>query len=410
MTFLKARQSSRSSGAVPPSRPPLRRRKGVAAIALRLAMGFLCVSLVACHPQKEEKKTQRPAIPADEVVLSPDSPKRGYIREEVIEPSRRPLMEPVTGAIAYDETRTVRLSSPIAGRVIGDIAPLGARLKAGDALATLDSPDLGQAQADYIRAQADLNLAERSFQRQKELLEHGVSPRKDFDQAQDDLVRLRGEAERARLKLANLGVKGRQTDNRFILHAPITGEITERNINPGMEVRPDLTAPLFVISDLTHLWVLMDVFEKDIGLIHLGQRVLVKVQAYPEQSFPADIDYIGRVVDDNTRTVKVRCRLANPDKKLLPAMFASVEVQSDPDDLAIVVPLNSLFTEGESDWLFVAIDNDHFQKRPVKVGLRLKDKAVITEGLKPGERLVVGGALLLRTEQDSEVQSGETTQ
>ena len=340
-------------------------------------------------------------------MLSPNSPKRGYIKDAIVALSTRPLLDPVTGTVAYDETRTVRVSSPISGRVTGNIAKLGAKLKAGETLATLDSPDLGQAQSDYIKAKADQNLSERTFNRQKELFDHGVAPRKDFEQAQDDLARSRGEAERARLKLANLGVKGNDADNRFALLAPIAGEVTERNINPGMEVRPDLDDPLFVISDLSHLWVLMDVFEKDIGLIHVGQQVLAKVQAYPDRTFPATVDYISRVVDQDTRTVKVRCVLPNPEKKLLPSMYASVEVQSGPNDKGIVIPLGSLFTEGESDWVFVAIDTDHYLKRPVKVGLRMKDAAVITDGLKPGERLVVHGALLLRTEEDSEQDSGE---
>ncbi len=371
----------------------------------RLLVALVCLSLLACQPKTEEKKTHAPVLPKDEVMLSPNSPKRGYIKEAIVVASTRPLLDPVTGTVAYDETRTVRVSSPISGRVTGNIARLGERLKAGDALAMLDSPELGQAQSDYIRAVADQNLAERTFNRLKELFEHGVAPRKDFDQAQDDLERARGEAERARLKLANLGVKGNSTDNRFALLAPIAGEVTERNINPGMEVRPDLADPLFVLSDLTHLWVLMDVFEKDIGLIHVGQQVLVRVQAYPNQAFPGTIDYISRVVDENTRTVKVRCVLPNAEKKLLPSMYASVEVQSGPHDQGIVIPLGSLFTEGESDWVFVAIDKDHYLKRPVKVGLRLKDKAVIAEGLKPGELLVVDGALLLRTEEDSEQDS-----
>jgi len=370
--------------------------------------GLFCLLLAACHSHDEPKKPSLPPIPKDEVWLSPDSPKRGYIKEAQVGLTQRPLMNPVTATLAYDETRTAKVSSPIAGRVTGDIAPLGARVQAGDPLASLDSPELGQAQADYVKAQADRNLAERNFRRQQDLFDHGVAPRKDFEQAQDDLSRSRSEEERARLKLANLGVKGSRTDNRFTLHAPIAGEVTERTINPGMEVRPDLAAPLFVLSDLSRLWVWMDVFEKDIGLVHLGQQVLVRVQAWPDRAFPATVDYISRVVDDKTRTVRVRCVLPNPEKKLLPAMYASVEVLSDPTDLGFVVPLNSLFTEGESDWVYVAIDRDHYQKRPVTVGLRLKDKAVVTDGLKAGERLVVGGALLLRTEQDTEVQSGET--
>lgn len=368
---------------------------------------LVVLGLLACNSHNVEQKSKPAPVPRDEVVLSADSPKRGYIKEEVQELSRRPLMDPVTGKIVYDETHTVRVSSPISGRVIGGIAALGARVHAGDALLELNSPELGQAQSEYANALAGLHLAERAFQRAKELYENGVAPRKDFEQAQDGIARARSEAERARLKLLNLGVRGQRTDNRFILYAPIAGTIVERYVNPGMQVRPDLTDPLFVISDLNRLWVLMDVFEKDISLIHVGQKVLARVPAYPDESFTATVDYIGQRVDESTRTVKVRCLLPNPDGRLLPAMYASLEAQSDPDDRAIVVPLNSLFTEGESDWLFVAIGDGRYQKRPVKVGLRLKDKAVILEGLKPGEHLVVNGALLLRMEQDSEQQSGE---
>jgi cobalt-zinc-cadmium efflux system membrane fusion protein len=235
-----------------------------------------------------------------------------------------------------------------------------------------------------------------------------VAPRKDFEQAEDDLARARSEAERARLKLANLGIHGNRTDDRFTLKAPIAGVITERNINPGMEIRSDRSDPLFVISDLDRVWVLMDVFEKDIGLIHVGQQVAVHVQAFPDQGFAGTVDYLSQVVDDTTRTVKVRCVLANPEHKLLPAMYASVEVLSDPGDTAIIVPLDALFTEGESDWLFVALGEGRYQKRPVKVGLRLKNRAVISDGLSAGEWLVADGALLLRSEEDTEQDPGQT--
>ena len=121
-----------------------------------------------------------------------------------------------------------------------------------------------------------------TYQRIKELVDNGITPRKELDQAEDNLSHARNEAERARLKLANLGVRSRRTDNRFILHAPISGTITERNINPGMEVRPDLAAPLFVISDLDQLWVQMDIFEKDIGLIHVGANSIAARPGVPQ--------------------------------------------------------------------------------------------------------------------------------
>ncbi|TRX03033.1 efflux RND transporter periplasmic adaptor subunit [Candidatus Methylobacter oryzae] len=374
---------------------------------VRLAAGLLGLFLLACQPHNDAPKQQAAALPKNDVILSPDSPKRNYIKEAVVELVRRPLMDPVTGTIAYDETRTARVSSPIAGRVIGSISALGAHVKAGDALAELDSPELGQAQSDYAGAQADLNLANRAFQRMQELYANGIVPRKDHEQAQDNLARARSEAERARLRLANLGIRTGGTDNRFRLHAPIAGTITERNINPGMEVRSDLDSPLFVISDLSKLWVQMDIFEKDIGLIHAGAQVLVRVPAYPGEIFTATVSYIGQVVEETTRTVKVRCTLSNDDFRLLPAMYTAIEVQSAPNDDAVVVPLTALFTEEESDWVYVDVGDYHYQKRPVKAGLRLKDRAVILEGLKPGEHLVLDGALLLRTEQDSEQQSGE---
>lgn len=376
---------------------------------IHLAAGLLSLSLLACQPQTHEEPNQEPPIPKDEVILSEDSPKRAYIAEAIVELVQRPLMDPVTGKITYDETLTARVSSPIAGRVIGAIAALGAPVRTGDALVELDSPELGQAQSEYADALADLNLNNRAFQRIQELFDNGIAPRKEMEQSEDNLTRARSEAERARLRLANLGVRNRRMDNRFVLHAPISGVITERNINPGMEVRPDLAAPLFVISDLRQLWVQMDIFEKDIGLIHVGTQVLLDVPAYPAESFAATVSYMSQVVDETSRTVKVRCILPNTDGRLLPAMFAAIEVQSDPGDLAVVVPLTALFTENESDWVYVNIGDYHYQKRPVKVGLRLKDRAAILEGLKPGERLVIHGALLLRTEQDAEHQTGEST-
>jgi cobalt-zinc-cadmium efflux system membrane fusion protein len=378
-------------------------------LVIQLSAGLLSLSLLACQQQNNEEPQQAPVPPQDEVVLGPESPKRLYIQEAIVELVQRPLMDPVTGKITYDETRTARVSSPIAGRVVGAIAALGASVRVGNTLADLDSPDLGEAQSAYTAAMADLNLADRNFQRVQELYDNGITPRKDRDQAEDSLTRTRSEAERARLKLANLGARPGRMDNRFLLHAPISGVVTERNINPGMEVRPDLSAPLFVISDLNQLWVQMDIFEKDIGLIHVGTKILLNVPAYPNENFTATVSYISQVVDESSRTVKVRCILPNADGRLLPSMFAAIEVQSDPGDLAIVVPLTALFTENESDWVYINIGDYHYRRRPVKVGLRLKERAVILEGLKPGERLVVHGALLLRTEQDAEHQTGESS-
>jgi cobalt-zinc-cadmium efflux system membrane fusion protein len=363
---------------------------------------ILVLTLGSCQ-QSEDRQWQDTAMPPPDIILLPaESEKSRYIRQAETKSEPRPLLVPLAGKITYDETRTARVSSPIAGRVVAIPAQTGAWIERGEPLLEMDSPELGHAQAEYAEASADLKLAEHDYQRIKNLFENGITPRKELDQAEDALERARSEVERTRLRLANLGVHEKRTDARFTLKAPIAGVVTERNVNPGMEIRPDLPTPLFVISDLSQLWVQMDVYEKDLALIHPGQDVRIAVPAYPGEWFPARVDYIGRVVEETTRTVKVRCRLPNPDGRLLPHMYATVEVLSAPDDQAILVPLTALFTEGESDWVFVALGNGRYQKRPVRIGLRLKDRAVVLDGLAPGERIVTDGALLLRSEQDTE--------
>lgn len=370
---------------------------------IRFGAGLLILLLMACQPQTSQTAEQPTAQPTNEVTLNPESQAHAYIKESVVKLVRRPIMAPVTGKIVYDETRTSRVTSPIPGRVAGSIAELGTYVHKNDALAEMDSPELGQAQSVYASALSELNLADRIYQRKKNLYEYDSVPLKDVEQAKANLDHIRNETERARLKLANLGIHSMRLDDRFILRAPISGTITERNINPGMEVRSDQVPPLFVISDLKQLWVQMDIFEKDIGSIHVGAQVMLQVPAYPGKNFIATVIYMSQVVDESSRTVKVRCIVPNPENKLLPAMFASIEVQSDPEDLAVVVPLTALFTEGESVWLYVNMGNYRYQKRLVKIGLRLKDRAVILEGLKAGEHLVTDGALLLHAEQNNQL-------
>ncbi|BBL71718.1 efflux RND transporter periplasmic adaptor subunit [Methylogaea oryzae] len=367
----------------------------IAVLAVAALLG-----LAACHSDGGNVAQEGKAKVIDgQVVLPAGSHKLAYIKERVLELSPRPLMEPVAGKLTYDDTRTVHVTSPIAGRVVSSLPSLGASVSAGQPLIELDSPELGQAQTDYADALADLRMMERAYRRSKELYEGQVAPRKDFEQAQDNFARSQAEVQRTRMRLANLGVANGQVDNRFSLRSPLAGLITERNVNPGMEVRPDLASPLFVVSDISQLWVLANVYEKDLGLIHVGREARVSVPAYPGEVFVATVGHIDQVVDEATRTVRIRCVLPNPDRRLLPGMYATVDVHGSPEERAVVIPLTAVFTEGDSDSVFVALGGGRFQRRDIKIGLRLKDMGVVEQGLQAGERLVTEGALLLRAEE-----------
>ncbi len=360
--------------------------------------------LAACSDptEKVQQPPPPPQIPKGEVYLAPDSPKRTYVKTASLVLTQHPLLEPLAGKIVYNESVTSRISSPIAGRVIKAPAALGTSVSVGSTLLELDSPDVADAEADFIKSQADLTLANHAFNRQQELYAGKAIAHKELEQAQDDLSRARSDVQSAQQRLKNLHIHAGQSDGRFILNSPMTGVVVERNVTPGMEVRPDLDSPLFVVSNIKKLTVLMNVFEVNLSKIRLGQKLSVSVPAYPNERFPATVQYIGQVLDDTTRTVQVRCELPNPDGRLLPSMYATVTVESDASDQAIVIPLTAVFTEDDVDYVFIHLDEDHYQQRPVEIGLRLKDKAIITKGLQPNEQLVTEGALMLRAEEDAE--------
>lgn len=368
-----------------------------------LVLSFFLVSLLGCGSgQEASTKPKLPALPKDEVLLAPESSKRAMLVEQVLDLELAPVMESVAGKIAYDETVTARVSAPVTGRIVSPLPVLGVKVNAGDPLIELDSPELGKAKEGYANALADARLAQGAYERAKSLFEHGLLPHKELQEAENALTHARDDVSQGLMHLQNLGVTDEKINNRYWVRSPITGVITERHVNPGLEVRPDLAEPLFVVSDLSRLWVYMNVFEKDIGLIHVGTEVSVTVVAYPNERFPAVVEYIDKLVDEQTRSIKVRCRIANEQGQLLPAMFASVDVRSGPENKAVVIPLTALFTEGEGDQVFVKIGDGHYKQREVKVRLRMRDRAVIADGLETGETIVTEGALLLRTEEANE--------
>ncbi len=372
-----------------------------------LLSGLLVMAIItACTDSSETNKpTPQSTKIKGEVHLAPDSPKKAYVKTARLSLTQHPLLEPLTGKITYNESVTSRVSSPVAGRVITAPISLGTQVKVGSTLLELDSPDVAAAEANYAKAQADITLASKNFNRQKELYEGKAASQKQLEQAQDDFNAARSEVERAQDRMTNLHISAGQSNGQFALRSPIPGVVIERNVNPGIEVRPDREAPLFVVSDTKKLTLLMAVFEVNLSKIKLGQKLSVSVPAYPNELFPATVQYIGQVLDEKTRTVQVRCDLPNTNDRLLPGMYATITVESDPDDKAIMIPLTAVFTEGDADYVFIALDENHYQQRPVEIGLRLKDKALITQGLQPNEQLVTDGALTLRAEEEVETES-----
>jgi len=205
------------------------------------------------------------------------------------------------------------------------------------------------------------------------------------------------ESERARSHLTLLGGGPGAVDQRFLLRSPLAGVVVDREINPGLEVRPDATSPLFVVSEPERLWVYLDVIEQDLARIRAGQPLVVHCNAYPQRSFAGRVEVVGDALDPATRTVKARGSLANPQRLLKAEMYVDVEVLDTAARTGFEVPSAAVIADGARRYVFVEEARGRFERRQVVAGGERAGKTQILAGIAPGQRVVVDGSLLLES-------------
>lgn len=329
-----------------------------------------------------------------------------------------------TGKILVTEDRMASIGPVNEGRIVKFYAGQGDFVRKGQKLADLESADITQAEADYLKALADLENAQRTsdaevkfnqetYDRTKLLVEKEISPRKNLQQAEHDLAVAKAEAtssiasakvevSNARRHLLILGLKESVIDQLakrqnlaspvFSLTSPISGIVVERDGTVGATVGSD--ANLFKIIDLSRVWIDANVFEKDLGRIRVGQPVKVTVPAYPDSPYTGRVTLISSLVDPETRTVQVRTEVPNRDGRLKPDMFANVEIVTAVHRTAISVPLSAVLEDGGRSVVFVA-DGEKYKKREVTLGIKSEDRVEIVSGLNEGDKVVVKGNYLL---------------
>lgn len=359
-------------------------------VPLFLRQLYCLVMLAACAAMADA------APSVNELVLTPGSPQLASLKIEAVTEIPVPVTEPLNGKIMFDENRTARVFSPVFGRALTIKAQIGDQVKSGQALLLMDSPDVGGAVADARKAQADLQRKQQVVDRNRMLLEGGVIARKEVEAAQADWEAARAESDRAGARLRNLRVNAGASD-AYALRTPISGVVVDRRINPGSEVRPDASDPLFIVTDPASLWASIDLPERDLSKIRQGQQVSIQVDAYPEEVFAGEVQTIGMVVDPATRRVPVRCSVVSKGK-LKPEMFARITPLDSSQHQVIRLPNSALITEGLYSYVFVEERPLHFKKRQVTLDLQRREYATVKAGLKLGERVVTSGAILLNSD------------
>ena len=340
------------------------------------------------------------------VTLSQEKQKSSGIevKQVAIEAAAVPLS--ATAVIEMNMDRAAKISPRVTGKAVKIIASQGDRVKAGQPLAYLDSVELDQIWADYRKAQGKVALARKSLQREETLFQKKISPEKDVLKARQELGEVEADLNLAQERFRLIGVdvaqfesaKGNGNHPLIPVTSPVDGVVIEKAVTQGEIVNPEKT--LFMVADLSTLWVVIDVYEKDISRLRIGAGVKVSVTAFPDKIFKGKVSYIADVVDEKTRTEKARVTIDNTSGLLKPGMFATVlaEATSGGAERLIAVPEEAVLIDGAKRYVFVQVSPDKFKRRDIETGRTLGKRLEVTAGLKQGEAVAVKGAFILKSE------------
>ena len=345
------------------------------------------------------KPATLPTTPADELHYAVGAPQLSAIHSEALPQLPVPLADPLNAKISYNEDVTARISAPISGRVLSIKAQLGDEVKAGKVLLLMDAPDLGNAIADTEKANADARFKQLSLHRAEVLYQGGAIARKDVESMQSDYAAAIAEAHRAALRLKNLAPQGLSNSAEgYALRSPISGVVTQRQVNPGEEIRPDLPDPLFIITNPATIWVTIDLPESLLSKTEVGHAVSVSVDAYPELSFAGRIEKIAPALDPVTRRISVRCSVDNSKNLLKPEMYAKVTLVAQANETAFRIPNSAIVSNGLYSYIFVEIAPGVLKKRRIALLAQYRDYSYANTGLEASDKVVTAGALLLNSE------------
>lgn len=388
-------------------------------IGLLLRAG-LCAALlqgsVSCDTAPgQDAATKGPHAPVPEsthglVRLSAEEITRGGIEVQPVGRAEFRTHRDFPGTVAPDANSLAEITTLARGRVIDVYADLGNEVKAGSLLAILYSSELGMAQSAYLKAKAKLHVADQASKRARLLLQEKVIGKAEAERREGERISALAEDREARDRLELLGMTDKeilQFERDHIIrsyipiHAPFAGRVIARNLTKGEVV--EITEKLFVVADLSEVWVKANIPEKDIPYIHTDQSdrdqsAEVRVSAYPNEVFHGRITYVGDVLDPATRTMRLRLELQNPHRKLKPEMFATIRIYSEPETNVLLVPEGSIQRERERRFVFVQREPQVFEARDVKLGDSNGEVIKVLDGLQEGEQIVTKGSFVLKSE------------
>ena len=379
-----------------------------AKVVLFVALAW--AGFVSCERTTDQAPEATKAVAADRPgVLHLTSEELARTAIEVVPVARGQVLVPreFSATVQSNENELAEVTTLIRGRVVKVHVDVGQDVKKDTLLAMLHSTDLGLAEGAYLKAVARLHEAELAHERARDLHEHKAVSLAELQRREAEMKTARAEARETQNRLELLGVPRREIErlNRehtikadVPLRAPFDGRVIMRNITRGEVV--ETNQKFFTVADLSEVWVVGNVPEKDVQYIRKEQRVDVMVSAYPHAIFPGTITYISDVIDAATRTMRLRVTVPNPDRLLKPEMFATVRVYAAPTPDALTVPLAAVQNGPVGKILFVQKEANEFEVRTVKLGSEQGEVVTVLEGVSAGEQVVTKGSFVLKSEME----------
>jgi cobalt-zinc-cadmium efflux system membrane fusion protein len=397
-------------------------RRKIILYTVIIAVFSIIQVMIGCGPDQSEKTEDGDAIhenhsdeqgeehsdAEEHVKLSPEALKTLNLKTAPVELRDLGGEIKTTAVIEPDQTRIAHVSPRIPGRAIDIKTLLGDRVQKGRILAELDSIELGQAKADYLKAKANLQVARANYQREDRLYKKQISSEKEYLDAKGEFLRSEADQNTARETLRLLGLTDKEINNlswssgehppsHFPLLAPFDGTVVEKHIVLGELINPE-DKP-YVIADLTHLWIQLDIYEKDLEWINIGKDVTVKVDSLPDAQFKGTVTYISDILDESTRTAKARVEVDNLDRKLKPGMFATARISTPSMETKEVISIPGAAIQqirGKTS-VFVAENENIFELRELELGKESGEYVEVVSGLKTGDIVVTGGGFYLKS-------------
>ena len=395
----------------------------------RLSAAILClaVALGGCSRRREPGAThgdslkkggeasREPEVP-HQVRLTPAAIAEAGITMWTVQVVDLSHLLSLNGSVGYDENRLLQVAANVKGRVVSIPVDLGARVKIGDPLLVIESVDLGRTREELLKELSSYNVSARAYERARKLVEANAISAGEFQSREGDYLarkaavasaertlHLYGDSEEAvaRLKATAGDHKLSATDGAALtLRAPFAGRVIDRKVTPGALF--EALQPLVTVADLTSVWVFLNAYEKDLALLHEGLPVTLRTDAYPQETFHGRVDFLGSVVDPQTRSVRVRATVENRAVKLRPGLFVKAQVdvpkpQSEAHPI-VAVPQAALQTlEGRST-VFVQVEPGVFARHHVEVGHSFEGFTEILAGVKAGDVVATEGSFVLKSE------------